>query len=247
MSFTVVEKWAAVVVVFSSLFLAIFCEVGGLMVRLSGQHVVAAGPFIFTGGLYNDIEAMQEVQSISQFATETVVGLVSVLVMTLGAAAILLGISLTPGRRPKIWANLAGYAVVVAVGIFPTTVPGAPPRRSYNPVLLWPVADSATGPIHLTAAALFLYLPAVSTVVWLVRNRKGWRWKRWLALYAFVLVLSVGYGVADLAVDSNTTLSPGAWLLLELTAFGCSFAAFAFFELVRLSDDIGRSGYHAVS
>jgi hypothetical protein len=242
----VVEVWLAIVLAFSALFLAIFVEVGVVMLRLSGQHVVAQGDIIMMPSLYDTIQAMQDVQSISQFAVETVIGLVVVLVMTLGASFILLSMALWPPlTRDRIWGNLLGYALVALVGVFGTTVPGAPPRRSYNTVLLWAVPDSTTAPIHLTAAALFLFLPSLATIAWFVRHRKKpvWpRWRWWLALYALQLVIAAGYGIANLTVDSNTTLSAGAWLLLELTAFGSSFAVYALFELVRLNEALGAAG-----
>lgn len=226
--------WSAGVAAFSAYGLAMLVQVAVVMFQTEGQHQASPDPLVVSASLDTTIESMVNSTSISQFAVETFSGYITVMFMTTGASVILCAL------EPDIWLNLVGYAALALVGLFGTKVPGNPPRRDYNPFfLLWTIDHNVTSQVHIAASAVFLYLPLLRTIWWLHRKRWG---RRWMALYLLLFVISVGYGVAHVSVDSTKALNPPTWFTLEIVAFGGSFFVFSLFGLRRKAlEDRGYS------
>ena len=225
-----VGLWSTVVAGFILLYLSVFVELSVLMLQYRGQHVVDTNStMIFSDSLATDVQSMQDVTSISTFAVETVRGLFTLLAMTSQAAVLLVAISAScPG--PPLWDNLVGYTVVVLVGVFLTGVPGDPPRRDYNPLFLWTVDDAITEPIHIAAAAVFLFVPVIATI-W-----REWKSVGWRDLYLIVFIVNVGYcGALIAATYDESALFDGVWVILEIGSFGFTFCVYSAYEICRLS------------
>jgi hypothetical protein len=227
-------KWGAVVCSFTMLFGAAVIELIALMLILQGQHLVSTDAIVWTGSPFTDVQAMVDVTSISTYGVETLCGYYLLLTMAIGAAWILVRLA-TCGEKKRNWGNIMGYAAVALVGFFGTQVPGSPPRRTSNPFFIWSISDSITGPIHLAAAAVFLFVPLLCTL-WTLFREKRWLW---FGVYILLLIINAGYGIANLTVDSLDTLSGGTRVALETVSFGGSWSVYSLHEIVELgeSDD----------
>lgn len=234
-----------VLLVYVSIFLAQNVQVAVLLLKYAGQHIVSPDPIVFSDSLDQDIEAMNDTTSISEFGVETLRGFAMLMTMSLGAAAILLWFALSGPKRPRNYGNLLGYALVALVGIFGDQLPGATPRRNYNPVFIWTVASSTTDVIHLTSAAIFLFVPILATAWWLFERRhqlSSLRLYGWAACYAVVFCINVTYGAMALWAP-QTDISRGGWFLWEISAFGCTFLVYAAFESWRMLVARSHTGY----
>jgi hypothetical protein len=237
-----VGRWYVVLLIYTALFLAINLEVASLLLKYNGQHIPTTDVIILSSSLDQDVESMNDTTSISQFGVETARGMVMLLFMTLGAAGILVGISFSDPKRKRNWGNVIGYAAVALVGIFGDQLPGTTPRRNYNIVLGWTVDSSITNVIHLTAAAIFLFVPIISTLIWWWKQpHPDWRW---ITLYVLLLCVNATYGAMDLFAQQSDMLR-GEWYLFEMGSFGPTFLGCATFELwlLDLAESVSPVGY----
>lgn len=220
-----------VLFLYTALFLAANIQVSILLFQYRGEHIVSDDPIILSSSLSADVESMNDVTSISQFGVETVEGLILVLLMTTGAAAILLWFSLSGPPRENIWGALIGYGAVALVGIFGDALPGGTPRRDYNVVVIWTgVSDTITNWVHVISAGIFLFLPILATAWYLLDNRHHYGWA---VAYFIIFALNSTYGALDLW-GSQSLLLAGEWFVMECIAFGGTFLVYSAFELWRV-------------
>jgi hypothetical protein len=239
MAIGLVGKWALVVVVFVAIYGAIVVQVDVNLYLYDGQHTPSAELIIADDSVTQCIIAANSATvSISQFAVETLPGLIVLLSMTLIGSFILISIERDIPSRDRIWGNFLGYFLLGLVGVFSDALPGNSPRRNWNFVLLWPVASSTTNIIHVSCAAAFLFLPMLATAGWL-SSRRHWGW---IAAYAVGFGLNVSYGAADLWAAGNLIV-PGGWFLFEVASFGYSFVLYSAFGLWRLNNNLSATSY----
>lgn len=208
-----------------------------------GQHDAYNGnvTMVLTDSLANDIRASFDVTSESQLAAESVRVMVLVLCSTAAMAAWLTSamyaswdVMPTPYRE----LNVVGYVAFVFVGVILTAPPSADglgPRRDYNPLLIYELDAKVSQGFHVTAAVLFLFLPLLSTLVWLYRAESPDRVSG-LVAYSTLLVVNlafVGTQIASLSVTG--TLLNSIWVTLELTTLGSNWFVYSAFHSTLLS------------
>lgn len=127
------------------------------------------------------------------------------------------------------------------------------PRRTYQAYFLWTIDDTSGQAVHVAGATLFLFWPIVVTVAWLwARRRRALGETKhaglpagahaiptgeltlWLVIYAGLLVVNLAFAATQIVAVVNDALSQtvaGVWIVLEIIAFGSTFAVYASFEL----------------
>ena len=214
---------------------AIMIEVCVFLFQYNGDHTPSSELIIADDSVEQCIVQMNDSTSISQFAVETLPGLIVLLSMTLIGSFLLITIS----RERTNWIplNMLGYVALGLVGIFSDQLPGTHPRRDYNFLLLWPVSSSITNVFHITFAAAFLFLPLVGSGLWLYKYPHRW----WILSFAFNLCLNASYGAVDLWA-SGGIMTPGQWWTFEVGAFAYTYINCAAFELWQLHQT--KSNYY---
>jgi hypothetical protein len=205
-----------------------------------GHHLPYNGnvSIILTDSLANDIQASLDVTSESQYAAETVRGMLLVLATTAAMAVWLTkaAYEARPTQDSPAWQiNVVGYISFIFVGLLATSPPsvdGLGPRRDYNPFLIWTVDATVSLGLHTTAVVLFLFLPLLNTLRWLWRHRKEKPWHEWLIAYTVVLLINLAFvGTQIASVYITGSVLDAIWIILEIFTLGCDWLLYSLFHL----------------
>ena len=161
------------------LLISYYIRIGQRMISLdrdsASKKPYVKGSIIYTDTEDDDIEAAHLATTISQYSSETAPAMHSLASLT-GMVSMMLAFLSIPGLDSNndhlfiISAfNITGYLGLSLVGMFPTAPIDDPKhgtRRTYNRVLCFNIPIGISMLIHSFAASLFLWMPAISTLIY---------------------------------------------------------------------------------
>ena len=222
--------WLVTWLALNALLFAVYTQLVVTLFQERGNHLPYNGnvTIVLEPSLSDDVRAMLDVTSISQWGVETDAGQYTVTWTVVPIVIWLTAAELCARKKDDTGVHgvtnspaffcVCGYLALLLVGLFGTALPqvgGDGPRRGYNVFYVWRVPDEVSAGFHLTGAVAFLFVPLIARMVE-VQSR------RWRAVFGVALAINVGFVCMQIAAEYDTTgeLVDNVDVVVELVAFG---------------------------